>query len=213
MRATLAAAALAATAVFVAGAALSQGTKSDAPAQAPQAQPPAQAQPAPMPQMPQAPQMPRAQAPSAPGSKAPQQQALPDWRAQPRYATLNLQVGFEPDPREVAVEAGGDREATAVRPDCLGWIDFSRPDVDLNYAPGQGSYPLYISAVANVDTTIVVNDPAGAWHCNDDFEGLNPGLVFQRPLMGNYNIWIGTLDRTAPQRATVRISEVPPQRR
>jgi hypothetical protein len=147
-----------------------------------------------------------------PPKETAQNQTPPDWRAQPRYATLNLQVGFEPDPREVAVDAGGSREATSVGPNCVGWIDFSRPDVDLNYSQGQGTYPLYISAVSSADTTIVINDPRGQWHCNDDFEGLNPGIVFQQPLMGNYNIWVGTLDRGPTQRATVRISEVPPRR-
>ena len=136
----------------------------------------------------------------------------PDWRAEPRYETLNLQVGFEPDPREVAVDAGGSREATSIGPDCVGWIDFTRPDVDLNYAPGQGQYPLYISAVSQADTTIVINDPQGNWHCNDDLDGLNPGVVFQTPLHGNYNIWVGTLDRGPTQPATVRISEIPPRR-
>jgi hypothetical protein len=140
------------------------------------------------------------------------QAAPPDWRAEPRYETLNLQVGFEPDPREVAVDAGGSREATSVGPNCVGWIDFSRPDVDLNYAPGQGQYPLYISAVSQADTTIVINDPQGNWHCNDDLDGLNPGVVFQTPLHGNYNIWVGTLDRGPTQPATVRISEIPPRR-
>jgi hypothetical protein len=160
---------------------------------------------------------PQAPAQGAPQSQFPpketaQNQSPPDWRAQPRYTTLNLQVGFEPDPREVAVEAGGNREATSLGPNCVGWIDFSRPDVDLNYSQGQGSYPLYISAVSQADTTIVINDPRGEWHCNDDFEGLNPGIVFQQPLMGNYNIWVGTLERGPTQRATVRISEVPPRR-
>ncbi|WP_207541240.1 tetratricopeptide repeat protein [Sabulicella rubraurantiaca] len=141
-----------------------------------------------------------------PGAQA---NALPDWRAAPRYATLNLRAGFQPDPREVQVDAGGPREARAIRPDCAGWIDFTRPDVDLNYEPGQ--YPLVISATSATDTTIVVNDPAGNWHCNDDLVGLDPGVVFQRPLRGNYNIWVGTLDRGRPQRATVRVSEVPPR--
>jgi serine protease Do len=139
--------------------------------------------------------------------------AQPDWRAEPRYGTLNLNVGFEPDPRTVEVDAGGDRQVNGLGPNCAGWIDFSRPDVDLNYSPGQGQYPLYISAVSQADTTIVINDPQGRWHCNDDFEGLNPGVVFQQPLHGNYNIWVGTLDAGPTQRATVRISEVPPQRR
>jgi serine protease Do len=137
----------------------------------------------------------------------------PDWRAEPRYATLNLSVGFEPDPRTVEVDAGGDRQVDGLGPNCTGWIDFSRPDVDLNYAPTQGQqYPLYISAVSQADTTIVINDPQGRWHCNDDFEGLNPGVVFQQPLHGNYNIWIGTLAGGPTQRATVRISEILPRR-
>ena len=147
-----------------------------------------------------------------PPKETTQEAGQPDWRAEPRYGTLNLRVGFEPDPQEVAVEAGGNREAGPLGQNCVGWIDFSRPDVDLNYAPGQGQYPLYIAAVSQADTTIVINDPQGNWHCNDDMEGLNPGVVFQRPQHGNYNIWVGTLDRGPTQRATVRISEIPPRR-
>ncbi len=140
--------------------------------------------------------------------KQPAQDALPNWRAEPRYQTLTLNAGFEPDPREVRVEAGGEREANAIRPECAGWIDFSRPDVDLNYTAGQ--YPLVISAVSTVDTTIVVNDSEGNWHCNDDFDGLNPGVVFRQPRTGNYNIWVGTFERGRPQPATVRVSEILP---
>jgi hypothetical protein len=144
------------------------------------------------------------------GAPPQQAQQFPDWRAQPRYATINLRAGFEPDPREVPVEAGGDREATGIGQNCFGWIDFSKPDVDLNYTSGQ--YPLFISVVATVDTTLVINDSAGNWHCNDDLDGMNPGIVLQNPQSGNYNIWIGTFERGAPQRATLRISEIPPQR-
>jgi serine protease Do len=136
----------------------------------------------------------------------------PDWRAEPRFGTLNLNVGFEPDPRTVDVDAGGDRQPAGLGQDCLGFIDFSRPDVDLNYAPGQGQYPLFISAVSQADTTLVINDPQGRWFCNDDLDGVNPGIVFQQPAHGNYNIWVGTLEPGPTQRATLRISEVPPQR-
>jgi len=40
--------------------------------------------------------------------------ATPDWRAPPRYATVELQAGFEPDPREVPVEAGARIEVEVV---------------------------------------------------------------------------------------------------
>ena len=109
----------------------------------------------------------------------------------------------------IAVEAGGDGEATGIGPECGGWIDFSKPDVDLNYTAGE--YPLYISVVADTDTTLVINDPAGNWICNDDLEGVNPGIVIQNPRSGNYNFWIGTFERGTPQRASLRVSEIPPR--
>ena len=133
---------------------------------------------------------------------------LPNWQAPPRYANLNLQAGFEPDPREVPVQAGGSTEAVSIRPDCAGWIDFTRPDVDLNYQAGR--FVLYISATSQADTTLVINDPSGAWHCNDNLVGRDPGVVFQRPLPGNYNIWVGTVVRGVVPPATVRVSEVLP---
>ncbi len=58
----------------------------------------------------------------------------------------------------------------------------------------------------------MINDAAGNWICNDDLDGLNPGIVIPNLASGNYNIWIGTFERGAPQRATLRISEVPPRR-
>jgi len=137
-------------------------------------------------------------------------QASPNVAAQPRYATVNLRADFAPDPHETRVEAGGDRQVQGLGADCAGWIDFARPDVDLNYQAG--SLPLYISVVAQADTTLIINDPSGRWLCNDDMNGLNPGIVIQRPASGNYNIWIGTVERSRPQRATLRISEMPPSR-
>jgi len=147
-----------------------------------------------------------------PKATAGQAQGQPDWRAEPRYGTRNLTTNFDPDPQTVEIDAGGDRNAGSLGPECTGWIDFSRPDVDLNYTQGQQQFPLYISAVSQADTIIVVNDPQGRWHCNDDLEGLNPGIVFQQPLYGNYNIWVGTLEPGPTARATVRISEIPPRR-
>jgi hypothetical protein len=59
----------------------------------------------------------------------------------------------------------------------------------------------------------VIRDPSGAWHCNDDMTGVDPGVILQRPASGEYRIWVGTLERGRPQKATLRISEEPPRRR
>lgn len=137
----------------------------------------------------------------------------PNIAAPARYATVNLTAGFMPDPHEVRVEAGGALNAAQARlgRECVGWIDAERADVTLNYTSGQ--YPLYISAVSRADTTLVIRAPDGRWLCNDDMEGLNPGVIVQNPASGEWRIWVGTLDRGQPQQATLRISEVPPRRR
>jgi hypothetical protein len=122
-----------------------------------------------------------------------------------RYATVALEAGFMPDPHEIRVEAGGDMDAAAAQlgAECVGWIDGTRADVALTYTAGQ--FPLIISAASQADTTLVVRDPSGQWHCNDDMTGVDPGVVLQRPASGEYRIWIGTLDRGQPQQAMLRV--------
>lgn len=126
----------------------------------------------------------------------------------PAFGTLNLSAGFMPDPQLVDLTAGGDIPAARLGRDCAGTIA-NAPDVRLNYSAG--GFPLYIFAVSNADTTLVVNLPDGSWICNDDFDGLNPGIVLQRPPSGQYDIWVGVFaGGTAPAR--LGISEIPPRR-
>jgi len=114
----------------------------------------------------------------------------PNWQAQPRYTTFNLRAGFQPDPQSIYVQAGGDGGVSHLGPGCIGFIDFSKPDVDLNYQAG--GYVLSIWAEGGADLTLVVYDANGNWHCNDDYRGLDPAIRFQNPQTGNYNIWVGT---------------------
>lgn len=135
------------------------------------------------------------------------------WREAPLYGTVNLTAGFQPDPHTVSVDAGGSTRARdAVNSSCAGYVHADEPDVDLNYTAGQ--YPLYIYAVSDTDTTLVIYDANGNWHCNDDFSGDsngNPGIVFQSPPSGNYNIWVGTYERMdSNPSASLRISEARP---
>jgi serine protease Do/protease YdgD len=125
----------------------------------------------------------------------------------PAYGTLNLNAGFLPDPQVVNVVAGGNIDARRLGGNCVGAIA-NPPDVRLNYRAG--SFPLYIAARSNSDTTLVINLPNGQWLCNDDFQGLNPGVVLRNPPSGQYDIWVGTFGGgTAP--AQVIVSEVPPR--
>lgn len=129
----------------------------------------------------------------------------------PSFGTLNLSANFMPDPQAVNVTAGGNIPAERLGgSSCVGTIA-DAPDVRLNYRAGQG-LPLYISVRANADTTLVINLPNGRWICNDDFDGLNPGVVFSQPMSGQYDIWIGHYDRGRRVPAQLLISEIPPRR-
>jgi hypothetical protein len=135
----------------------------------------------------------------------------PNWRAQPIFGTANLRAGFTPDPWRQDLQAGGgDNASDSVGGQCRGYINNAAPDVDLNYTAG--SLPLYFRVASNADTTLLVLDPNGNWHCNDDSIGLDPVVHIQRPASGNYNIWVGTFSSGALQQAQLRISELDPNR-
>ena len=77
----------------------------------------------------------------------------------PEFGSVSLRAGFEPDPHTVQFPAGG-------------YFNL-RPDYRLSYTPGQ-FLPLRIFVESDVDTTLIVNDPAGDLHCDDDS---GPGVI------------------------------------
>jgi hypothetical protein len=52
-----------------------------------------------------------------------------------------------------------------------------------------------------------VNDPSGNWHFSDDEIGSRPGIRFNNPESGLYDIWIGTFGSSMTS-AELAISEV-----
>lgn len=136
-------------------------------------------------------------------------QAQPNWRAQPMFGTANLNAGFTPDPHVVSVRAGGSSRNSISGSGCAGYINNDQPDVDLNYQAGRSR--LYIYVKSGIDTTLLVNDANGTWHCSDDFEGSNPAIILNNPPSGNYNIWVGTYSQgDTGNQAQLHISELTP---
>ncbi|WP_185827587.1 hypothetical protein [Halomonas nitroreducens] len=136
-------------------------------------------------------------------------QAL-EWEAAPSYGTVNLVSGFQPDPHRTSLSAGGSRSAGEAGPNCSGYVS-DKPDLDLNYEAGQHVLSIFVESPA--DTTLVVYDAAGNWHCNDDYStmaGTNPGIKWNNPPAGNYNIWVGTYAAGELQDAVLNISEASP---
>ncbi len=125
----------------------------------------------------------------------------------PLYGSFNLRAGFTPDPFTVNVTAGGGTNAATlgIGSGCVGNITTAQPDVRVNYQ--SGSLPLSFFVRSNADTTLIINGPDGRWYCNDDFDGLNPRVRFNRPASGQYDIWVGTFgSSTAP--ATLGVTEL-----
>ncbi|MEQ8432829.1 MAG: hypothetical protein RIA71_01195 [Oceanicaulis sp.] len=141
---------------------------------------------------------------AAPPSRGP---SGPDYSLAPGYGTYSLTSGFTPDPFEVQVVAGGGNSASQwSNGECAGFVA-DAPDVRVNFTGGSFS-EINFSARSNADTTLIVNDPNGNWHCDDDSGGdLNP-LVELTPVSGQYDIWVGTFGSSTAQ-ATLAVSELP----
>ncbi len=131
-----------------------------------------------------------------------------DFSLPANFGSANLRAGFTPDPYRVDIVSGGAYRASDVRSGCAGWVS-AAPDFELRYTAGS-SLPLILSAASGSDTTILVNDPNGNWHCNDDGgnSGLNPALTFHNPASGTYDIWIGSYRQGENANASLSISEL-----
>ena len=136
---------------------------------------------------------------------APQTADAQDWRLRPAYGTINLSSGFQPDPYRRTLQAGGNIRLGAMAGCPGGGYVANAPDLRLNYRSGR--YVLSFYAVSNSDTLLLVNDPSGRWYCNDDFSGLNPGMMFNNPMSGQWDIWAGTYNRNRAPGTRVYISE------
>jgi len=124
------------------------------------------------------------------------------------YGSIQLRSGFTPDPHNVTVNAGGPIDSTRASAECSAGYIAQRPSFSLRYTAGE--LPLYIGAVSDSDTTIVVRAPNGEWLCDDDSAGsLNPLVSWENPRSGRYQIWVGRFgSQNEAVPATLHISEV-----
>lgn len=132
----------------------------------------------------------------------------PDLSLQPTYGNVELGEGFVPDPREVALTAGGDVRVRAG--DCDYGYVANPPDVDLYYETSGGA-DLFLYVESEEDATLLVNTPDGSWVCDDDgFGNRNPIVVVPEAAGGLYDIWVGTWGAELAD-ATLYISEIDPR--
>jgi hypothetical protein len=137
-------------------------------------------------------------------------QDRPDPSLAPAYGAVGLVSGFEPDPFAAELQAGGGYDASQLGVSgCVGFIARA-PDYRINWTAGQTKLPLVFSVLSDTDTTLVINDAQGHWLCDDDSGNgaLNPSITIADPASGQYDVWVGTFQSGAPQKATLNVSEL-----
>ncbi|MCW5717989.1 MAG: hypothetical protein KIS68_09200 [Bauldia sp.] len=130
--------------------------------------------------------------------------AAQDYTLDPISGATKLAAGFAPDPIVIDVQAGGDLDAYAATA-CYGFVE-AAPTYRVFYTAGDA--PLIFSVTAEIDTTLIISDPQGNWVCNDDTNGLNPEIVFDVPLNGQYDIWVGTYSKAGAVTVPLTITGV-----
>ena len=114
-------------------------------------------------------------------------QAQPNRNASPQ-ATISVSG---PDTAQTTVRAGGSDRVAVQGSGCSGFIANDSPVAAVTWS---GSGALSIYATSGTDTTLLVADPAGRWHCSDDANGSNPGVTIAQARTGRYLVWVGTFE-------------------
>lgn len=124
-------------------------------------------------------------------------QAQPQRNAAPQAGPLQVTA----EPTTVDVRAGGPDRNAVPGNGCSGYIN--NGEATATVALGSGG-PLAIYATSDTDTTLLVLDPAGRWHCSDDANGSDPAVTFPNAAAGEYRVWVGSFSPgTAPARLHV----------
>ena len=111
--------------------------------------------------------------------------------ARPSHEMVAVSPGFLPDPITVTGSAGGSDDASSRDVSCVGFVAQSPNHVlvvrhDFTW--------LRVMVRSTGDTTLVIRAPDGRMLCNDDFEGLDPGVEGPFPA-GDYEVWVGTYEQ------------------
>lgn len=132
-----------------------------------------------------------------------------DYSADANYGSLELETGFLPDPWEVEMMSGGDVDlALAIdEAECAGYAT-ANPDLKLQWTQAEtGLLRLWVESEG--DTTLVINDSNGVWHCDDDSAGgINPLVELNAAESGQFDIWVGSYSREETLPARLMISEL-----
>lgn len=123
------------------------------------------------------------------------------------FGAATLRGGFPQDPHQVHVVSGGSLNASQMGlPESCGGYVTRQPDFILHYNDAASWVRFFVRAGG--DTTLIINDANGSWHCNDDTVGLNPQVDIRNPGSGQYDIWVGSYEAGANISGDLFITEL-----
>ena len=134
-----------------------------------------------------------------------------DYLADPYFGSLELQAGFAPDPNLTEVVGGGGVDASHLGGDCIGYAA-QAPDLRLEWGGVSDQLLIFFVADGYEDASLVVNLPDGTWVCNDDSDTLDPLIILEYPMEGQYGIWVGSYLPDESIAGVLGITERPPLR-
>lgn len=145
---------------------------------------------------------------AVPASRSLAQAGLRVGGSSANFGVFTLAGGFLPDPAQYAVTSGGTLDASTLglAPNCRGFVT-AQPDLIVRYQSPRSWLRFFVRAPG--DTTLVINDAQGRWHCSDDEGGsLNPMIDLTSPPGGQYDIWVGSYRAGENVRGTVFVTEL-----
>lgn len=110
--------------------------------------------------------------------------------AEPAVARIPFGPETQIDPRLIFDIEPSRIEAFGLGDGCAGFITPTRPDVVIEASEGLPQLMVYVASDA--DGVLAIVAPDGQLFCNDDFEGLNPGVMIPNPMPGDYAVFAGT---------------------
>ena len=135
-----------------------------------------------------------------------QRPAAQDFKLKPNYGEIKLETGFVPDPYKKELVAGGDK---VVMVNGVRMRITNQPDFRVFYKAGD-VFPLSFYVRSDKDTMLLINLPNGKFIVDDDSGGnLNPLIVLQKPMSGQYDIWVGTFgEESKNAKALLHVTEL-----
>ena len=139
------------------------------------------------------------------------QQSLTIGGNRANFGKHSLAAGFTPDPKRVNIVSGGNLNTSSMGlgSGCTGYAT-ARPDAIVNWTGGGNLLRFFVRSSG--DTTLLINDANGNWHCNDDTDGTNPMVSISNPPNGQYDVWVGSYEAGANLQSRLFITEMANQR-